>query len=272
MVDSIAVEKYPENASWAMKRIVDFIDAYAKQNKLKNEEVKVLDWGCGKGNDALWLLNKGYNVFGVDIDKDRIVGGNVLLEEGEHGGERLSLLDHNKTVFERNEFDIIYSKQVLEHVEDINSVAEEMKRLLSESGQCFHIFPAHRHINERHLFMPFVHWLPKSGIRKLIILVYTYCGVEPKWETIKNLSDSEKAEHYYEYSVKHTYYRSFQNIKNVFEKSGLKVQFNVLEHPKLQENRLTKLLISNRLTRKMSEYLLLTFISIEVVGSPRDAS
>ena len=57
MVDSLAAQKYPENASWAMKRIVDFIDAYEKQNKLKNEEVKILDWGCGKGNDALWLLD-----------------------------------------------------------------------------------------------------------------------------------------------------------------------------------------------------------------------
>lgn len=272
MVDSHAIQRYPENASWAMKRIVDFIDAYAKRNNLENKEIKILDWGCGKGHDALWLLSKGYNVFGVDIDKERIDGGNVLLEQGGYGEKRLSMLDHNKTEFNGSEFDIIYSKQVLEHVKDIGSVAEEMKRLLSESGQCFHIFPAHRHINERHLFMPFVHWLPKNGIRKLVISAYTYCGVEPKWETIKNLSNREKSEHYYEYSVKHTYYRSFQNIKNIFEKSGLMVRFNVLEHPKLQENKFTKLLISNRLTRKISEYLLLTFVSIEVIASAGGAS
>ena len=268
MVDCRSTQKYPENASWAMKRIVNFINAYARQNNLKNEEIKILDWGCGKGNDSLWLLNQGYNVFGVDIDKERIDGGNVLLEEEGFGRERLSLLDHNNTKFEGSEFNIIYSKQVLEHVKDIDSVAKEMKRLLSGNGKCFHIFPAHRHISERHLFMPFVHWLPKNSIRKLLISAYTYCGVEPKWEAIKNLSNREKAEHYYKYSINHTYYRSFQNIKNIFEKAGLRVHFNILEHPKLQENNFTKLLVSNNLTRKLSEYLLLTFVSIEIVASP----
>ena len=66
--------------------------------------------------------------------------------------------------------------------------------------------------------------------------------------------------------MKHTYYRSFQNIKDVFERSGVSVSFNVLGHPVLQKNKIIKIFILNKVTRKIAECLLLTFVSIEVVA------
>ena len=264
-------QEYPENASVGMKRIVDFINIYAKQNKLKNKDVNILDWGCGKGEDVLWLLNKGYSVYGVDIDEDRIKGGMLLLDNNGHNKARLSTFNDNKTVLDEKHIDIIFSKQVLEHVRDINAVAKEMKRLLSDKGQCFHIFPAHMHINERHLFMPLIHWLPKNILRKTVIATYVYCGIHPKWDAIDKLSNSEKIDSYYRYSINNTYYRSFWHIKNIFEKAGFCVKFNVLDHPKLHEKQFISSLVSNGIIiRKIINFLLLTFVSIEVVLSSKN--
>jgi hypothetical protein len=59
-------------------------------------------------------------------------------------------------------FHALISYQVLEHIEDLAAAAAEWARLTAGGGAGFHIYPPHFRLVEAHLFMPFVHWLPRT--------------------------------------------------------------------------------------------------------------
>jgi 2-polyprenyl-3-methyl-5-hydroxy-6-metoxy-1,4-benzoquinol methylase len=39
----------------------------------------------------------------------------------------------------------------------------------------------HLRLVEAHLFMPFVHWLPKNAAHKWLIGLFVLAGIEPRW-------------------------------------------------------------------------------------------
>lgn len=43
-----------------------------------NKKAYILDLGCGEGRDAIYLLNKGYNVYALDYSKSAILMCNKL--------------------------------------------------------------------------------------------------------------------------------------------------------------------------------------------------
>jgi 2-polyprenyl-3-methyl-5-hydroxy-6-metoxy-1,4-benzoquinol methylase len=155
------------------ENIIKCINSYCARNGIKKDKVKVLDWGCGKGLEVLWLNLNGYNVVGVDIDKEPIQNGLSLAEELGIKKDSLQVIQgDNKAPYSDDYFDIVYSNQCFEHVRDIDSVASEISRITKPGGEGFHELPAFLNPYEGHLYMPFVHWLPKNKIRYLVILFY----------------------------------------------------------------------------------------------------
>ena len=199
------------------KRTLHYIEEYCQRNGLKPSQMNILDWGCGRGRATLWFRQRGYNAYGVEIDAKAVSNGRVLLERKgiDHSALRV-LSDKGLSDFPSGFFHFTYSNQVFEHVRDLECVARELWRVTAARGEGHHVLPAPKEIMEGHLYMPFVHWLPKNKWRERLISVYVRTGREPRWSELKGQSVRIRAPRTYAYSVEQTFYRSPREIRADF--------------------------------------------------------
>ncbi len=131
--------------------------------------------------------------------------------------------------FEDGFFHCIFSEQVFEHVDDLPIVAAELSRLTRAGGIGIHCFPGSRMIEEGHLFMPLIHWLPKNAIRKLAIALLLILGYGPKppWPGVDGRSYWCKVERYFKYMNQNTHYRDIEDICEVLSNSGFLPHYEV---------------------------------------------
>lgn len=87
---------------------------------------KILDLGCGNGDNVFYLSQKGNEVIGVDLDVNEAVR--------KYPGLKFLTMPAEKLDFEHDSFDEIYSYDVLEHVGDFDQVIAEIKRVLKSGG------------------------------------------------------------------------------------------------------------------------------------------
>lgn len=211
------------------KQFIQVIEKYHRENSLEKQAIKILDFGCGRGKSVAKLREQGYQAYGVDIEPYWLnKGRKLLIDRGLNPDTILVLLD-NLNRFEDGFFDVVISSQVFEHVEDMHYVAKEIWRLTKDGGVGIHVYPGDKEIWEGHLFIPLVHWLPKNSLRKIWIIIALLLGFGPpaiRWPITKGKNLREKADIYYRYSIKNTYYRSIQTVKNIFESQGFKVEYS----------------------------------------------
>lgn len=190
-----------------------------KQDDYKN--LKVLDYGCGRGEILSLLLKEGIDACGVDIyhcgpseevlNSDLYKTGKIKIIKN---GERLP--------FDDNLFDLIISNQVFEHVADINFVISELSRILKKNGKMYHHFPSKEVWREGHIGVLFSHWLPKfSKIRYCYIYFFRLLGFGYN----KNgLSKKDWARKSFDYLNNYCYYRPYKDLKKIFSEYGIKHQ------------------------------------------------
>jgi SAM-dependent methyltransferase len=211
---------------------------------LRKPDLKVLDWGCGRGSDVLHLRRKGINAYGAEISEETIKRGKSLFEE--FGLDQSVIVKvirtNNKTDFPNSFFDVLISYYVLEHVEDLYSAVLEMFRIMKPGGIGIHLYPAHLHFVEDHLSMPFVHWLPKDHRRHNAIKLFTSIGIEPKWEELSHMSIREKADRYFDFSSKETFYRTPREVVKTFKKVGFRSTFESHKHDRIVQSGLDKII------------------------------
>jgi len=187
--------------------------------------INILDWGCGRGASVGKLLDRGFNAYGVEIDREVLLKGYpLLLEYGYDPGEVIMPAEETGR-FPDGFFHIIFSEEVFEHVEDINEVAREMSRLTRTGGLGIHLFPGSRQVIEPHLFMPFVHWLPKSSMRQIMIAAFLLLRIGPKWPGVDELGTWKAAEAYRSYLDEHTHYKDIMPILEEFRAAGFKTAY-----------------------------------------------
>jgi hypothetical protein len=75
----------------------------------------------------------------------------------------------------------------------------------------------------------------------------------------------EKTRVYYDYSTDHIFYRPFKQIKNQFNKNGLKVSFLSLQNTAVQKHKLLGPLARISLTKSVINWLVLTFKQVELL-------
>ena len=171
------------------KSITRSLEAFAAASGRAPGELRVLDWGCGRGRQVLWLRQQGYQAYGVEVDPLPVENGLPLLESYGYADRPLALLDADgRSPYEHGFFDYVLSGNVLEHVADLEQVCAEMARVTRAGGGGYHVFPAQRQVVEGHLFMPFVHWLPPGRLRKLLIRFWVLLGREPHWVEVRDAS------------------------------------------------------------------------------------
>lgn len=52
-----------------------------KHPDIHPKDIRILDWGCGRGRAVLKLLNRGYSAFGVDLDVSAMKKGYKLFKQ-----------------------------------------------------------------------------------------------------------------------------------------------------------------------------------------------
>lgn len=90
----------------------------------------VLDIGCWEGERVLNLLNTTENVFGMDIDEEKI---NRAIKNPRLKG-RLKLGDITKEIPFKEKFDWMFMGEVLEHVSDSDNAIKNISSSLKKGG------------------------------------------------------------------------------------------------------------------------------------------
>lgn len=124
--DEYGVDKYPQ-------KLCNFLtDRYFINDGHSTK--RLLDIGSGKGNALVGFARNGFDVKGID-KRDECI--NILSAFD----IRECNLERDKFPFEDNSFDYIYSKSVLEHINNTEHVIKETFRTLKPGGITVQLTP-----------------------------------------------------------------------------------------------------------------------------------
>lgn len=138
---------------------------------------KVLDVGCGVGMFMSKFKELGAEVYGIDVDKERV-------DIAKKSYENVYVSPAEKMPFRPNTFDVIWLHEVIEHVNDDAQTLNECFRVLKKGGKLVIFAPNRRWFFETHGIylkgkykfgnIPFVTYLPTKTYHKLIPHVRNY--------------------------------------------------------------------------------------------------
>jgi len=98
---------------------------------------RILDGGCGIGQNVFALNKMGYDAYGLDYAKETIAFTKTIFPE-----MNLSCASVNQTPYRDNFFDGYWSLGVIEHCRDgYDSITEEAARIIKPNGYFFAAFP-----------------------------------------------------------------------------------------------------------------------------------
>lgn len=136
----------------------------------------ILDYGCGSGEVIIEGRKSGLNIYGADVFYE---GGNTI-QTVEHSGllgNTIRKIEGGKLDFDDDYFTLVMSNQVMEHVEDMDTVLMEIFRVMKPGGLFLSLFPIRETMRENHIGIPFVHWLPRNGtLRYVYTLTMRFFG------------------------------------------------------------------------------------------------
>lgn len=132
-VYDIIAESFDYKRSQPWKEVMQFIEQFPSSSR-------ILDLGCGSARHTKFMLEKNYNVIGLDVSF------RILQVANE---KRLSLLKNKLTSlvngdatnlpFKTNSFDNIIMIAVFHHFKSLDdriAILREIKRILSKGGSC----------------------------------------------------------------------------------------------------------------------------------------
>lgn len=174
-----------------------FSKGFARRLKIISQLVdlqhkRILDNGCGEG---VWLeqfltFTVPENIFGCDIDPENIelIRQRSLQAAFPIPAENLAVSPGEKLPYPAKTFDIIFSNEVIEHVQDDRKCVEEMVRVLNSGGKAIIFTPNRGWPFEQHgMFwrgkyywgnIPLLPWMPKFVRQKFAPHVRNYSNSE----------------------------------------------------------------------------------------------
>ena len=143
----------------------------------------VLDVGCGIGTYVRRFRQFSEDVHGIEVEEERVAEASLELPNIVHAyGEALPYPD--------DRFDLVFSNEVIEHVDDDRQTVAEMVRVTRPGGTIVafapnRLYPFETHgayFGERYVFgnIPFVNWLPDPLRDRFAphVRAYTMRGIE----------------------------------------------------------------------------------------------
>jgi SAM-dependent methyltransferase len=95
---------------------------------------RILEIGGGTGRQALELSRRGFEVTAIDLALSSYAARRVF-PVIDYDGATIPLPDAS--------VDVVFSSNVLEHVDDLAHMHSEIRRLLAPNGKCIHVLPTH---------------------------------------------------------------------------------------------------------------------------------
>ncbi len=111
-----------------------FLQGIIEKSKIKNQESKILDVGCGTGANLEMLKQFGESE-GVDVSDD-------ALEFCKKKGLKVHKGLAEELPFEDESFDVVTALDVVEHLDDDVAGLKEMHRVLKKGGKTLIFVPA----------------------------------------------------------------------------------------------------------------------------------
>ncbi len=133
-------------------------------------KTQVLDLGCGKGEQTVYMKGLGFQMSGCDINRDHLEVARSALkgQDGTSADVRLSKVP-TELPFETGRFHAVYTNGVFEHCAEMPAILAEVSRVLTPGGVFLAAFPLRSVVVEPHLGLPFVHWFSKGWTQRLLI-------------------------------------------------------------------------------------------------------
>ena len=173
---------------------------------------RILDFGCGRGKTVRAFRHFGLDAFGCDI-------------ELEAQNEFIQVIDgETQTIpFPDCCFDLVFSEQVFEHVQDHSRAVSEIHRVLKPGGLSLHVFPSKLRPIEPHVFVPL------AGVIRSYpwLLFWAFLGIRNTFQAGKNFK--EVAQLNWKYLRKGTCYLSGRELRRIIGAKFHKCEFCELE-------------------------------------------
>jgi 2-polyprenyl-3-methyl-5-hydroxy-6-metoxy-1,4-benzoquinol methylase len=99
---------------------------------LRGATARLLELGAGSGWQSKMLSDAGWDVTALDVQESMYLKNTVYPVE---------VYDGRKIPFHDGEFEVVFSSNVLEHVEHIELLLDEVSRVLKPGGVALHILP-----------------------------------------------------------------------------------------------------------------------------------
>jgi SAM-dependent methyltransferase len=177
----------------------------------RGKSVRVLDYGCGSGEIVKELRRRGVDAFGCDIFYE---AADYSAVDGLDGAIRK--IEGGVIPFDNSSFDFVINNQVMEHVDNLDNVLAEIRRVMKPGGMVVNLFPDKGVWREGHIGVPFLHWFPK-GTRSRVYYAAACrtlgLGYHKGNQTVMEFSQGSC-----EWIDKWTYYRSRREIDLTYGK------------------------------------------------------
>lgn len=204
-----------------MKDVVDITDTSSSDSLLLKMRMTkelgfdfspasvIMDFGCGSGNRVHELRQFGYQAFGCDLKfkNDKNIDTGSMERKG-----IVRLIDkkHYALPFKDNTFDLVFSDQVFEHVQDYPQAVSELARVLKPDGMCLHIFPSRYAPIEPHVYVPL------ASIIQSYWWLYCWALIGIRNEEQRGAAAGETAKENFNYLKNNTNYLSRKAIRSQF--------------------------------------------------------
>jgi 2-polyprenyl-3-methyl-5-hydroxy-6-metoxy-1,4-benzoquinol methylase len=140
---------------WQVNLLKRSIKKKNKLNKLNNfldnqEGKTCLDIGCGTGAISYSLRKQDGTWHSIDSDENCVILTKKLVKE------RVHQMDATKTNFEDNKFDTVIALDIIEHIEDDDSLVKELHRIIKDDGKLYVTTP---HISKTAILNYIKNWI-----------------------------------------------------------------------------------------------------------------
>jgi SAM-dependent methyltransferase len=97
--------------------------------------LRIVDFGCGSGANAVLLANRGAHVWGVDISEELIrLARRRMTVSGRAGGAHFIVGSAHDLPFVNGSIDIVFGIAILHHL-DVTLVSREISRVIRPGGR-----------------------------------------------------------------------------------------------------------------------------------------
>lgn len=108
------------------------LEARALREIISGENLNILEIGCGTGKNTVWLLSKAKYLIGTDFSEEMLAKAKEKITAENVKFQQMDLRE--EWGYDENSFDLITCSLVLEHIENLDFVFRQARKVLKPNG------------------------------------------------------------------------------------------------------------------------------------------